>query len=88
MCTDIRVLSMNFRSLNLHQKKKNRPILILGVWYYGEKYNVAKPFTKSGDLYQMRHSAASDQGLHYLPVTLLGVSRLHWVKERLLKGSV
>ena len=26
------------------------------------------------------HSAASDLGLHYLPVTLFGVSRLKWVK--------
>ena len=27
----------------------------------------------------MPHSAASDLGLHCLPVTLLGVSRLQWV---------
>ena len=27
----------------------------------------------------MPHSAASDQGLHCLPVTSLGVSSLHWV---------
>ena len=29
---------------------------------------------------QMPHSVASDLGLHCLPVTLLGVSRLKWVK--------
>ena len=35
-------------------------------------------FANSGDIDQT-HSAASDQGLHCLPVTLLGVSRLQWV---------
>ena len=29
---------------------------------------------------QMQHSVASDLGLHCLPITLLGVSRLKWVK--------
>ena len=29
----------------------------------------------------MPHSVASDLGLHCLPITLLGVSRLNWVKE-------
>ena len=28
----------------------------------------------------MLHSAASDLGLHHLPIALLGVSRLKWVK--------
>ena len=37
---------------------------------------MAKPFANSGDLC----SVASDLGLHCLPVTLLGVSRLQWVK--------
>ena len=37
-------------------------------------------FGNSGDPDQMPHSAASDLGLHCLPVTLLGVSRLQWVK--------
>ena len=36
-------------------------------------------FSKSGDPDQMPHSAASNLGLHCLLVTLLGVSRLHWV---------
>ena len=37
-------------------------------------------FAKSGDPDHTPRSAASDLGLHYLPVTLLGVSRLQWVK--------
>ena len=37
-------------------------------------------FANSGDPDQMPHSAASDLGLHCLPVTLLGVFRLQWVK--------
>ena len=32
----------------------------------------------------MPHSAASDPGLHCLPVTLLGVTRLKWVKVNTL----
>ena len=38
-------------------------------------------FANSGDPDQMPHSAASDLGLHYLPITFLGVSRLQWVKQ-------
>ena len=37
-------------------------------------------FANSEDPDQMQHSTASDLGLHCLPVTLLGVSRLQWVK--------
>ena len=37
-------------------------------------------FANSGDPDQLPHSVASDLGLHCLPVTQLGVSRLHWVK--------
>ena len=37
-------------------------------------------FANSEDTDQMPHSVASDLGLHYLPITLLGVSRLQWVK--------
>ena len=33
-------------------------------------------FANSGDPDQMPHYAASDLGLHCLPITLLGVSRL------------
>ena len=42
---------------------------------------MAKLFANSGDPDQMPHSAASDLGLHCLPFTLLGVSRLQWVKS-------
>ena len=38
-------------------------------------------FANSGDPDQMPHSAASDLGLHCLPITLLGVSRLHLVNH-------
>ena len=37
-------------------------------------------FASSGDPDQKPHSVASDLGLHCLPNTLLGVSRLQWVK--------
>ena len=36
-------------------------------------------FADRGDPDQTPHSAASDLGLHCLPITLLGVSRLQWV---------
>ena len=36
-------------------------------------------FANSEDPYLTLHSAASDLGLHCLPITLLGVSRLQWV---------
>ena len=41
---------------------------------------MAKLFANSGDPDQTLHSAASDLGLHWLPFTLLQVSRLQWVK--------
>ena len=37
-------------------------------------------FANSGDPDQTPRSAASDLGLHCLPITLLGVSGLQWVK--------
>ena len=40
---------------------------------------MAKLFANSEDPDQTPHSAASDLGLHCLPITLLGVSRLQWV---------
>ena len=43
---------------------------------------MAKLLTNSGDPDQMPHYAASDLGLYCLPVTLLGVSRLKWVIEK------
>ena len=41
---------------------------------------MAELFANSGEPDQMPHSGASDMGLHCLPVTPLGVSRLQWVK--------
>ena len=38
-------------------------------------------FANSGDPDQMPHCAASDLGLHCLPVTLLEVSRLQWINR-------
>ena len=42
---------------------------------------MTKLFANSGDPDQTPRSAASDLGLHYLPITLLGVSSLQWVKS-------
>ena len=39
---------------------------------------MAKLFANSGDPDQTPRSAASDLGLHCLPITLLRVSRLQW----------
>ena len=39
---------------------------------------MAEIFVNSEDPDQTLHSVASDLGLHCLPVTLLGVSRLQW----------
>ena len=38
-------------------------------------------FANSGDPDQMPPSAASDLSLHFLPITLIGVSRLQWVNQ-------
>ena len=43
---------------------------------------MAELFANNVDPDQMPHSAASGLGLHCLPITLLQVSRLQWVKER------
>ena len=40
---------------------------------------MAKLFANSGDPDQTPHSAASDLGLHCLPITLSQGSRLQWV---------
>ena len=42
---------------------------------------MAKLFANSGDPDQTPRSAASDLDLHCLPITLLQVSRLQWVKS-------
>ena len=41
-------------------------------------------FANSGDPDQMLHFAASDLGLHCLPIILLGISRLQWVNRWLV----
>ena len=40
-------------------------------------------YANSGDPDLMPHFAVSDLGLHCLPITLLGLSRLQWVKNSL-----
>ena len=54
---------------------------------------MVKLFENSEDPDQMPHSAASDVGLHCLPITLLGVSRprcvkagLHWAVDMVSDG--
>ena len=46
---------------------------------------MAKLIANSGDPDQTPRSAASDLGLHCLPITLLRVSRLQWVSNWTLK---
>ena len=41
-----------------------------------------KLFANRGDPNYLPHSVAYDLSLHCLPVNLLGVSRLYWVKEK------
>ena len=60
------------------------PISILGmpgyaIYIFLEKMD--KLFANNGDPDKTPRSAASDLGLHCLPVTLLGVSRLQWVNR-------
>ena len=43
---------------------------------------MAKQFTNSGDPDQTPYFAASDIGLHCLPISLLGVSRLQLVNPK------
>ena len=43
-------------------------------------------FANSEDPDEMLHSAVSDLGLHCLPITLLGVSWLQWVRGVALKS--
>ena len=42
---------------------------------------MATLFANIGDPDQTLHYVASDLGLHCLPITLLGVSRLQWVNS-------
>ena len=52
---------------------------------YSYRNKNTKLFANSGAPDQKPRSAASDLGLHGLPFTLLGVSRLQWV-NRLMCG--
>ena len=45
-------------------------------------------FANSGDPDQTPHSAVSDLGLHCVPITLLGISRLKWVMPYREDGRV
>ena len=47
---------------------------------------MAKLLANSEDPDQSPHSTVSDLGVHCLPITLLGVSRLQWVNEAYLFG--
>ena len=53
---------------------------------------MTKLFANSGDPDQTPCSALSDLGLHCLPITLLWVSQLQWVKDgqnmKCVKGLV
>ena len=44
---------------------------------------MAELFANNEDPDQTSRSVASDLGLHYSAITLLGVSRLQWVKQEL-----
>ena len=49
---------------------------------------MAKLFANSGDPDQMLCSAASDLGLHCLPITLPRISRLQWINKKCLKKAL
>ena len=49
---------------------------------------MARIFANSGDPDQTPHSAASDLSLHYLPITLLGVSRQNWIKPAIRRFPI
>ena len=49
---------------------------------------MAEVFANSGYPDQTPHFVASDLGLHCLPITLLRVSRLQWVKEFMCLNTV
>ena len=49
---------------------------------------MAKLFANSGDPDQMPLSVVSDLGLHCLPITLLRVSLLQWVKQIIVSARI
>ena len=50
------------------------------MWFRYSLRKMIELFANSGDTDQMPHFVASDQGLHYLPITLSGISSLQRVK--------
>ena len=50
------------------------------IWIFQER-KMVKLFANIADPDQMPHSAASDLGLHCLPLTLLGIFRLQWANN-------
>ena len=61
-----------------HQSSSKNPVVSKN---WRSNYRGSTVFANSGDPDQMQRSAASDLGLHSLPINLLGVSRLQWVNE-------
>ena len=49
------------------------------MWFRYSERKMVELFANSRDPDQTPCSVSSDQGLHCLPITLLGVSRLQWV---------
>ena len=49
---------------------------------------MAKAFANSEDPDQTPRSAASDLGLHCLPIIVLGVSLLQWIKIRVYSNGL
>ena len=72
---------LNRLSLTIYWKSPISILITPGseIYIFLEK-KMAKLFANSEDPDQTPHSAASDLGLHCLPITLLPVSRLHWIR--------
>ena len=73
-CKALTSFRLNINSNNNIYLKS--PISILGMVDIPREKK-AKLFANSGDPDQTPYSAASDLGLHYLPITLLGASILN-----------
>ena len=58
------------------------------MWYRYSESKMVENIANSGDPDQMTHFAASDLGLHCLPTTLLGDSRLQWVMLSTLAKAI
>ena len=82
-CRSLTHCILNRLSRTIHWKS---PISILGTpgcEIYKFLRKMAKLFANSEGPDQMLHSAASDLGLHCLPITLLRVSRLNGLSSSL-----